>query len=140
MDGSIRSNEVRHAHPKPQTLPQGADHGQVEEAGEEGPHSRLWEEGHGVDTEPQESRLQQDLPEDHVQHLGPVQVTKLVGPAPAGLFFCGNFYHTDVTQNRVLGKLSKQRKSPAAVAAVELSYSAPDRIRTCNLLIRSQLL
>ena len=75
-DGSIRSNEVRHAHAKPQALPQGANHRQVEEAGEEGPHPRVREEGHGVDTEPQESRLQQDLPEDHVQHLGPVQINK----------------------------------------------------------------
>ena len=100
MDGSIRSNEVRHAHPKPQTLPQGADHGQVEEAGEEGPHSRIRKEGHGVDTEPQESRLRQDLPEDDVQHLEPVQVMRMVGPAPAGLF-CGYFYPTNIQQNRV---------------------------------------
>ena len=46
----------------------------MEAAGEEGPHPRIREERHGVDTEPQESRLQQDLPEDHIQHLGPVQV------------------------------------------------------------------
>ena len=30
-------------------------------------------------------------------------------------------------------------KSPTAVAAVGLLCGAPDRIRTCNLLIRSQL-
>ena len=46
----------------------------MEAAGKEGPHPRLREERHGMDKEPQESRLQQDLPEDHVQHLGPVQV------------------------------------------------------------------
>ena len=101
MDGSIRWDEVRHAHAQPQTLHQGANHGQVEEAGEEGPHPRIREEGHGVDTEPQESRLQQDLPEDHGQHLGPVQVSLNMSPASAGLFFCGDFCHTDVTQNRV---------------------------------------
>ena len=46
----------------------------MEATGKEGPHPRLREERHGVDTKPQESRLQQDLSEDHVQHLGPVQV------------------------------------------------------------------
>lgn len=44
--------------------------------------------GMGVDTEPQESRLQQDLPEDDVQHLGPAQVRQNMSPAPAGLFLC----------------------------------------------------
>ena len=74
MDGSIHSNEVRHTHAQPQTLVQGEDHGQVEATGKEGPRPRLQEERHGVNTEPQESHVQQDLPEDHVQHLGPVQV------------------------------------------------------------------
>ena len=86
-DGSISFNEVRHAHPQPQTLTQGTDHGQMEEAGEKGPHPRLREERHGVDTEPRKSRLQQNLPEDYVQLLGSVQVRRMVGPVSAGLFF-----------------------------------------------------
>ena len=61
-----------------------------------------------MDKEPQESRLQQDLPEDHVQLLGPVQVRWLVSPASAGLFFCENFCHTDVTQNHVFEELTEQ--------------------------------
>ena len=93
-----------------------------------------------MDKEPQESRLQQDLPEDHVQHLGPVQVRQLVVPAPPGPFFCGYFSPTNIQQNRVLREFPKQGKSPVAVVAVGLSCGAPDRIRTCNLLIRSQLL
>ena len=112
----------------------------MEATSEKGPHPRLREEGHGMDKEPQESRLQQNLPEDHVQHLGPVQVRQLVGPAPAGPFFCGYFYPTNIQQNRVLREFPKQGKSPATVVAVGLSCGAPDRIRTCNLLIRSQLL
>ena len=86
MDGSIRSNEIRRANTQPQTLTQDPNHGQVEAAGEKGPHPRIREEGHGVDTEPRESRLQQDLPEDDVQPLVPVQVRQNMIPAPAGLF------------------------------------------------------
>ena len=110
----------------------------MEAVGEE--HPRIREERHGVDTEPQESRLQQDLPEDHVQHLGPVQVRQLVGPAPAGPFFCVYFHPTNIQQNRVLTEFPKQGKSPTTSEAVGLPCGAPDRIRTCNLLIRSQLL
>ena len=59
----------------------------MEAAGEEGPHPRIREEGHGVDTEPQESRLQQALQEDDVQHLGSIQVRQNMSPASAGLLF-----------------------------------------------------
>ena len=49
------TDEIRHANPQPPALVQGPHHGQVEEAGEEGPHTRIREEGHGLGQEPQES-------------------------------------------------------------------------------------
>ena len=59
---------------------------------------RIREEGYGVDTELQESRLQQDLPEDHVQHLGHVQARRMIGPASGvgGGFFCEDIYPTNI--------------------------------------------
>ena len=37
-------------------------------------------------------------------------------------------------------RITRVMKNPTAVAAIGLPCGAPDRIRTCNLLIRSQLL
>ena len=45
--------------PPSPALVQGPHHGQVEEAGEESPHTRIREEGHGLGQEPKEGRLQQ---------------------------------------------------------------------------------
>lgn len=44
--------------------------------------------GMGWIRKPQESYVQQDLPEDHVQPLGPVQVRQNMSSAPAVLFPC----------------------------------------------------
>ena len=45
--------------PQSPALVQGPHHGQVEETGEEGPHTHVREEGHRLGQEPEEGRLQQ---------------------------------------------------------------------------------
>ena len=80
------ADEIRYANSQSPALVQGPHHGQVEEAGEEGSHTRVREEGHGLGQEPEEGRLQQGVQEDHVQSLGPVQVDAAHRPRFGGAF------------------------------------------------------
>ncbi len=46
----------------------------MEKAGEESPHPRIRQKGHGLGQEPQKSRLQQNLQENDIQPLGSLQI------------------------------------------------------------------
>ena len=72
---------------------------QAKTACEESPNSRMRKK-YGVDTEPCENHLQQNLLDGHNQPLGPVQVMQMISCASETLLFCEDFCHPSVTQNR----------------------------------------